>query len=78
MTWTFFADPIREAFRSGLPFDDATWARARGWALWKALITLVQEKERGLDAPDAARRFGWRIGAGQVIDHVLADHRGNP
>ena len=37
--WTFFKSSTRELFRSLLPFDSGTWARARGWALWKALIT---------------------------------------
>jgi aminoglycoside phosphotransferase (APT) family kinase protein len=27
-----------------LRLDDATWARGRGWALWKALIMLAEEK----------------------------------
>jgi aminoglycoside phosphotransferase (APT) family kinase protein len=40
MTWTFFPDRAAASFRRGLPADEATGARARGWALWKALITL--------------------------------------
>jgi aminoglycoside phosphotransferase (APT) family kinase protein len=77
IAWTFFADESRAAFRSGLPFDDATWARGRGWALWKALITLAHEKVGGLYAGIAARRFGWRTGAHEVIELVLADHDGS-
>jgi aminoglycoside phosphotransferase (APT) family kinase protein len=30
----------RDVFRSALSVDDATWARARGWALSQALIAL--------------------------------------
>ena len=74
MAWTFFAGESAEVFRSGLRFDDATWARARGWALWKALITLAREKCGGEDADATARRVGWRTGAGAIIDLVLADH----
>jgi aminoglycoside phosphotransferase (APT) family kinase protein len=74
MAWTFFDGEGAEVFRNGLAFDDATWARGRGWALWKALITLVAHNERGEDADAAARRFGWRIGPRLVIDTVLADH----
>ena len=37
--WTMFAGEARQRFRDGLPLDGGTWARARGWALWKALIT---------------------------------------
>ena len=74
MAWTFFAGESAEVFRSGLRFDDATWARARGWALWKALITLAREKGGGEDTDATARRVGWRTGAGAIIDLVLADH----
>jgi aminoglycoside phosphotransferase (APT) family kinase protein len=74
MAWTFFTGESRDVFRGGLPFDDATWARGRGWALWKALVTLVREREGGAHA-DAVRRFGWRIGARDIIDAVIADHR---
>lgn len=77
MAWTFFTDESREVFRCGLPLDRATWERGRGWALWKALITLAQEKRGGEDADAAARRFGWRIGTREVIDLVLADHGGS-
>ena len=74
MAWTFFADDSRREFRARLPLDDATWARGRGWALWKALITLAREKQGGEKADDAARRFGWRVGPRAVIDLVRADH----
>jgi hypothetical protein len=48
-----------------LDVDGATWARGRGWALWKALITLVGDLERGDDgAAEEPRR---------VIQRVLAD-----
>ncbi|MDP9331703.1 MAG: aminoglycoside phosphotransferase family protein [Actinomycetota bacterium] len=74
MAWTSFTDESRKIFRSALPLDDATWARGRGWALWKALITLAQDKRGGANADDAARRFGWRGGPREIIDRVLADH----
>lgn len=75
MAWTFFTGESADAFRSALPLDDSTWARARGWALWKALRTLVHDKEERGGADAAARRFGWRIGAREIVDVVLADHR---
>ena len=31
--WTLFSGESRDVFRRALPFDDATWARGRGWAL---------------------------------------------
>jgi len=75
MAWAFFTGESAEVFRAGLPVDDATWARGRGWALWKALVTLAKEKKTSVSADAAARRFGWRIGAREVIDTVVADHR---
>jgi len=75
MAWTFFEGQSRDVFRAGLRLDDATWARARGWALWKALITLAEEKLGGTRADAAARRFGWRWSAHDVIERVLADRR---
>ena len=75
IAWTFLTDGDREVFRRRLALDSATWARGRGWALWKALITLAAEKERRSDAKMAALGFGWRLNPRAVIDRVLADHR---
>jgi aminoglycoside phosphotransferase (APT) family kinase protein len=75
MAWTFFSGQSREAFRDRLQMDGATWARGRGWALWKALITLEEAVKTGR-GDEPGLRFGWRHGARQVIDEVLAEHRG--
>jgi aminoglycoside phosphotransferase (APT) family kinase protein len=74
IAWTFFHGESRATFRDRLGLDDGTWARGRGWCLWKALITLA----RAVNADDAegeiaARRFGWRLTARHVIDETLAD-----
>jgi aminoglycoside phosphotransferase (APT) family kinase protein len=73
IAWTFFSGASRSAFREGLPLDDGTWARGRGWALWKALITLVALNASGAERDLAAVRFGWRLSARQVIEEVLAE-----
>ncbi|MEU4538831.1 aminoglycoside phosphotransferase family protein [Streptosporangium sp. NPDC023825] len=65
IAWTMFSGESREAFRGAVGQEPATWARARGWALWKALISLV----RDLDG-DERRAAEHR----RVIDEVLADH----
>jgi len=76
IAWTFFFDENREAFRDGLPLDDDTWARGRGWALWKALIThLGALRTNPAHADRAGRSMGWRPSARHVIDDVLAEHR---
>jgi len=72
MAWTFFAGDSRRTFQSELRLDEATWARGRGWALWKALITIDHS---AVAANDFAQRFGWRNDAHQVIQEILADHR---
>ena len=40
IAWTFLKEKSRDKFRSILQLDKDTWNRAKGWALWKALITL--------------------------------------
>lgn len=66
IAWTFFSGRSRETFRQRVDQDKATWARARGWALWKALISLA-----GIDANQQAVAANQRI-----IDDVLAEHDG--
>lgn len=65
IAWTFLRGESREAFRSALSLDHATWARGRGWALWKALITLAEHQN---SAPTKARE------ALRVIGEVMGDH----
>ena len=60
IAYTFFFGSSRSAFRETVAADAGTWARARGWALWKALITLAADRD-----VEANRR---------VITEVLADH----
>ena len=64
IAWTQFGGDSREAFRMALALGEATWARGRGWALWKALITLAEHI--GVDAQKERQ-------ARQVITDVLAE-----
>jgi aminoglycoside phosphotransferase (APT) family kinase protein len=41
IAWTLLTEPGRRAFRDRLRIDDASWARGRGWALWKTLSGLA-------------------------------------
>ncbi|MCP2636597.1 aminoglycoside phosphotransferase family protein [Microbacterium sp. HD4P20] len=43
MLWTLFTGRAREQFRRTLDVDKATWARGRGWALWKSLIMITNK-----------------------------------
>jgi aminoglycoside phosphotransferase (APT) family kinase protein len=67
IAWTFLTGDSSRVFRDRLPFDDATWARGRGWAIWKAMKVLGAALDAG-DADDAAETE-------RVIDAILADHR---
>ena len=40
VAWKLFRGESRDLFRRELAVDDATWARARGWALSQAVIAL--------------------------------------
>jgi aminoglycoside phosphotransferase (APT) family kinase protein len=64
IAWTLLDAPARRVFRQALTLDEATWARAKGWALWKALITL-----RGGPA-------GQIETARLALQNLLADHSG--
>jgi len=63
IAWTLFGGGSRETFHAMLPLDPGTWARGRGWTLWKALIVAAGLSET--NAVEAARP--WR-----VIDEVLS------
>jgi aminoglycoside phosphotransferase (APT) family kinase protein len=53
IAYTFLTGEARARFQADYDVDEATWARGRGWALWKALITLVGLLEE--NSPDAPR-----------------------
>jgi aminoglycoside phosphotransferase (APT) family kinase protein len=66
IAWTLFDGESRAEFTRLMPADDAMWARARGWALWKALITIDNPYAGPWVAEQSAR----------VAKEVLAEHRG--
>ena len=66
IAWTLLEGESREAFRTNLPVDSATWARGRGWALWKALITVAKLPNTNLADATKAR---------SIIGEVIAEHR---
>lgn len=66
IAWTLLSGSSRRAFRAGLGVDPATWARGRGWALWKALITWAHYLDTDpVRVADAER----------VVGRVLADYQ---
>jgi aminoglycoside phosphotransferase (APT) family kinase protein len=69
IAWTLLRGPAREVFRSRIGQDGASWARARGWALWKALITLVADLDAGNEPGAGANR--------RIIAELLAEPDSN-
>ncbi|MEV7401589.1 aminoglycoside phosphotransferase family protein [Streptomyces sp. NPDC091267] len=70
IAWGMFSGESREAFRHAARQDDGTWARARGWALWKALLNLT-----GYADTDDERAVNERAANElRVVEAVLADH----
>ena len=66
IAWTTFDHATRTHFRYALELDESTWARARGWALWKALIVAAElTQTNAMEWADP-----WR-----VIEVVLAEDR---
>jgi len=45
IAWTLLTAEGRAAFRERLSLDEATWARGRGWALWKTLVACAQSAD---------------------------------
>jgi aminoglycoside phosphotransferase (APT) family kinase protein len=64
IAWTTFDAETRPRFRAAAGFDGGTWARGRGWALWKAAIVLAR-------APGA--NPAERSGAARTMAEILSD-----
>lgn len=64
IAWTLFLGDARAVFTDAMALDADVWARARGWAIWKALILLASRV--GTANEDAANRA--------VVTEVLTDH----
>lgn len=63
IAWTRLDTPARAVFRAALGLDAGSWARARGWALWKAALILS-----GRAAPQPLE-----VPAAEVLARVLAE-----
>jgi aminoglycoside phosphotransferase (APT) family kinase protein len=65
IAWTFFRGKSRDVFKENLQLDKETWARARGWALWKALYEISQLEDKSGET--LARQQ-------QIIDAVIEEN----
>jgi aminoglycoside phosphotransferase (APT) family kinase protein len=65
IAWTLFHGESREVFRDVVGQEQGTWARARGWVLWKALLGLAASIDSDQERAAAELR---------LIGEVVADH----
>lgn len=65
IAWTFFSTLERRSFRDATQLDQDTWARAKGWAIWKALILVTGIVSGPPHLVEDAQR---------VLSEVLEDH----
>ena len=65
VAWTLLTGDGRRAFRRRLSVDDATWARGRGWALWKTLANYANALDDGEAATASSRT---------ILDEIFADY----
>lgn len=62
IAWTLLKNESRNIFKDQICLDSDTWTRARGWALWKALITLASFHDK--TQPKAIQQL-------HIIDNVI-------
>lgn len=67
IAWTLLSRPGRQLLRQRLEIEDSTWARGRGWALWKSLRHLANALEDHDETSEADARL--------IIDAILEDYR---
>ena len=66
VAWTLLTADGRQAFRDRLAVDADSWARGRGWALWKTLATCSYTYEDPADAEEFAA-------AKRVLDEIFSE-----
>lgn len=75
IAWTLLGTESRQTFRDQLSVDDDSWARGRGWALWKTLATCAHTSGNPEHAEDHARAK--RI-LHEIFDEYAANRRASP
>lgn len=67
IAWTLLTADGRKAFRQRLSVDPETWARGRGWALWKTLATCSATSQD----PTATEEFG---NAKRILNEIFSEY----
>ena len=66
IAWTLLTRPGRQLLRERLDIEESTWARGRGWALWKSVSHLANALEDHDEPSEAEARL--------IIDAILDDY----
>jgi len=66
IAWTFLHGESRQVFKELINLDEDAWARARGWALWKAMITVAAMQDKS--SAQAQAQFA-------IINDILDEYR---
>ncbi|QBR85398.1 aminoglycoside phosphotransferase family protein [Legionella israelensis] len=69
MAWNYFESKSRQGFKEAMALDNNTWHRARGWALWKALIIACGMSKT--NAVEANRSH-------QIIEDIINEYQHSP
>lgn len=72
IAWTLFRGSSRVAFREALAIDDAGWERGRGWALWKAAITVAGARRTSTANVDTEKKAEAKLVLKELLD--VSDH----
>jgi aminoglycoside phosphotransferase (APT) family kinase protein len=67
IAWTLLTADGRQAFRKRLSVDEATWARGRGWALWKTLAACSYT----FDDPEDSEEYA---SAQRVLGEIFSEY----
>ena len=65
IAWTVLSEESQRVFKERLPYDEATWTRGRGWAIWKAMIVMVDQPDTDPNEAELTKN---------VIGKIIADH----
>jgi aminoglycoside phosphotransferase (APT) family kinase protein len=74
IAWNFLTGEARQAFRSALAADDASWARGRGWALSIGLVALPYYRHTNPELA-AVSAFQIRQVLADYLEHIDAPGR---
>ncbi len=66
IAWRFLNGEAREAFRKAIALDPETWERARGWAIWKALINIAAAADKNTPEVEEEKR---------IVRDIIAEYR---